>query len=133
MVFHTFLFGAAENYLMHQGGSENDPDDRSLWRLRFHSLAIKHINDDIADLIQEHKLPSDELLACILTVAVYGAQKKIKPLPDSSSALSKAQTLEVVAHRQHVQAHKDALIYLVNKKGGLTQVKMFGISVLIQA
>jgi len=78
-------------------------------------------------------MPSDELLACILTLAVYGAQKKTTSLPDSSSAMSKAQSLEAVSRRQHVQAHKDALFFLVAKKNGLSEIKMFGISVLIQA
>lgn len=132
MVFHTFLFGAAENYLMHQGGTDYNRD-QNMWRLRFHSLAIKKVNEEIADLSQKHNMPSDELLACILTLAVYGAQKKTTSLPDSSSAMSKAQSLEAVSRRQHVQAHKDALFFLVAKKNGLSEIKMFGISVLIQA
>lgn len=132
MVLYTFLFGAAENHLMHRGGVEYDPNQVS-WRLRFHNLAIKHINEEIANLSKTHEPPSDELLACILTLAVYGAQNKTTPLSKSSSALSKAQTLDAVSHRQHVRAHKDALFHLVAKKGGLSNVKMFGISVLIQA
>lgn len=132
MVLFTFLFGAAENHLMHCGGIDRDLE-YPRWRLYFHNLAIKHVNEQITKLSENNEPPSDELLACILTLAVYGAQGKTTSLSGSSSALSKAQTLDAVSHRQHVRAHKEALIYLVAKKGGLSNIRMFGISVLIQA
>jgi hypothetical protein len=130
MVFFSFLFGAAENLLSHQGGVDPNPKN-SLWRAKFHGMAIKLINEQISNL-EPGSEPTDELLACILTLAVYGS-KPNSPLARSASTLSKAQTLEVVAHRDYVQAHKDALYYLVRRKGGLSKVTMYGISVLIQA
>ena len=130
MVFFSFLFGAAENLLAHQSGSDSSSQNH-YWRAKFHGLAIKYINEQISRL-EINEEPTDELLACILTLAVYGANSTTTP-DKSTSLLSAAQTLEVVARREHVKAHQDALYHLVHRKGGLSKVKMYGISVLIQA
>jgi len=130
MVLFTFLFGAAENLLAHQNGFDSNPKNR-YWRAKFHGMAIKLINEQISELDAGAE-PSDELLACILTLAVYGSSSTATP-EKSASPLGAAQTLEVVSRREYVKAHQDALYHLVERKGGLSRVTMYGISVLIQA
>jgi len=130
MVFFSFLFGAAEDLLSHQNGHDSSPKNE-YWRAKFHGIAIQLINEQISKL-DANTEPTDELLACILTLATYGVNQST-PLPKSESPLGAAQNLEVTAHREYVKAHENALYYLVNRKGGLSKVTMYGINILLQS
>lgn len=130
MVFFTFLFGAAENHFSRLGCQEVHSGNL-VWRHKFHGVALRYVSKGIESL-KANEAPSDELLACILTLAVYGANASPLPL-GASSVMEEAQTLQVVSHRQHVHAHREALYYLLAKKGGLSKIGMFAVAELIQA
>ena len=129
MFFFVLIVGASQSYLSQCNGSDSRPDNH-VWRARFHSLAIKHVNEYISrlDLADE---PSDEILACLLTLAWFSAESVVAP-SKVESALTTAQNLDGVSRRAYVQAHKDALYYLVRRKGDLSKISLYGISHLIQ-
>ena len=136
MTMYSYLHGASENHLL-QTRASADTKHRKMVRLALKGKAIKLINKDVS---RSDAVPSDELLACICTLAVYrgirAEPKEGRPsLPDETfakSPLASTETLDVISNMAYVKAHMDALYILVVRKGGLENVRLYGLAGVLQ-
>jgi hypothetical protein len=130
MMLHGFLVVAAEAYLCVRGGVDAHPSHSRL-RHTLYGITIREVNKEIASL-DDHKKPSDEVLACIKLLASWTNGSRRPSYVNTTSFLSLGQALYQKSLEGSVKVHRDAIYYLVKRKGGLDKISMYGLDRLIQ-
>ena len=130
MAFHGFVFAAALHHNHLHGGQT--PDRKSgLLQLTYQTQAIKLINAMLRRTAAENIPPSDALLVSILILAAHGPRQTLsQPLPPAhpQSPLARAQNLDFYGSLSFVPTHLGALHILVEQKGGLGTVELYGLA-----
>ncbi len=136
MAFHAFIFAAALHHTYLRGKAELlNSRALELLQLSHQTRAIQYINTLLAGT--GGGPPSDDLLISILILAAHGPAEAQKALwvsqPESepchpTSPLAKAQNVDFYGSLGFVPAHMRALYTLVEQKGGLDKIDLYGLA-----
>jgi len=129
MAFYGFIFAAALHHNHLHGGQI--PDQKSgILQLSYQTQAIKLINAMLRST-DNNTPPSDDLLVSILILAAHGQKQNLDPPltpAHPQSPLAKAQNLDFYGTLSFIPAHLAALYILVEQKGGLDKIEVYGLA-----
>lgn len=103
--------------------------ESEMLQLSYQTKSIQFINTLLAE--NNHEPPSDALLISILILAAHGQRQggglALEPV-HPTSPLAQAQNLMFYGSLEFVPNHLKALYYLVEQKGGLEKIQLYGLA-----
>ena len=125
LAFHAFIYSIALHLLSLYNGrelTESAPVMRQAHKLQ----TIKLVNEQLRNMSGP---PSDALIMAITILAVHGERDAtVYPRIHPTSPMAEAQDLHVYGNMINDELHVQAIVSLINQKGGLDGMEVYGMA-----
>lgn len=125
VAYHAFIYGATLHLLSIYNGRELTKS-APIMRLSHKIQTIKLVNEQLRNLDGP---ASDALIMAVVIMSIHGSRDDtVYPKVHPRSPLANSQYLHVYGNMVNDEQHIQATLMLINQKGGLESIEVFGMA-----